>query len=590
MPSLISDAFTYFIHQQHQLAVTTSTRQLYNYLIPTLINDRAISESLLFFYLQKIPPFTICYINKICIMIQHGYYYEKAVAVESEPQQHSPESPTIAGAVDLFHLIVHGHLRHLTFSGSSDSYPARFEGFFEHEDDDEEENVNEEQQQQNPRSRTFGRRRRRAFLFSHSKLRKCITSLRVGLVELRFVSLIFGSEFEFGKIISLLACENATTRRSLEILQFLGCTFSSASRPSDDEILLCHQKTCFLPGMNKKEDLQNLKGLLELEVSDLPFYKSAIASNSHQHQHQQLCGYFCFEMLPPYLEKLTLAKSGENKTFVLHPSFETLDWENVPGGLIELNLNGAAPSLLVTSSDVLLANNADFSMPTNHQSTNERKNKIFKKRIEFENFPRSLQILKASQSAFDGPLVFHNNHHLREIILMSNSFLCGPLDFTKLPPQLEILAVSRCPGLGRNNERSSGDETDSKTHHAVVDLTQLPKNLKCLRIDSCNFSNQGENSFTPLDLTKLPSTLEILSLAQNEFVGELDLKHLPPAMTTLNLNFNKFSGEVNLRHLPKSMTFVDISHNKFSGYRMRREDVEAINAGTGLLKVLARGM
>jgi hypothetical protein len=569
MPFIICEATSFLLHQQHQLALTTCTRGFFNLLIPTIINDASsISDRILFFYLQKIPPYTICYVNKIRVHVQSGLYSMNMIMNQHNKQSISdalsrinPEIKTVAAPVDLLHLMVHGQLRHLSFFGTSADFSGSFESFF----------TSFSSSRSNP-------------LLSFSSLSKSVVDHRVGIKELRFSSLRFSSAFDFGTIVSLLADQRATTRRSLEVLEFSACSFENSLASNNSPAAQLHEsedagrswreRACFLPGMKSSDEMLNLSGLLELNVSEIPFYKSAQPSVN---------GFFCFELLPPNLQKLKLAKF-ERSSFQLHPAYDTLDWENMPRNLIELNLNQAETCLLLQQTKA---------------SSSEAESPNVLKRIKFEHFTRHLQILHLNQSAFEGPLQFSNNHlNLREILLSSSTRICGPIDFTALPPSLEVFSAVRCVELGvkekikRQTEGNDGKEKELITY-CKVDFTQLPRNLKCLRLDWCGLKNisEKEERYYSLDLTKLPSTLEILSLSQNSLGGKLDLSRLPSCMTTLNLNFNDFEGEINLRHLPASMIFVDVSHNpKISGSRMKKEDVESIRNNTSKLKVLGVGL
>ena len=63
------------------------------------------------------------------------------------------------------------------------------------------------------------------------------------------------------------------------------------------------------------------------------------------------------------------------------------------------------------------------------------------------------------------------------------------------------------------------------------------------------------------NLTRLPSTMEHLSVSNNRFTGPLDLQHLSPSLKSLQCAFNDFSGRVMFDSLPVGLHHLTLGHN-----------------------------
>ena len=123
---------------------------------------------------------------------------------------------------------------------------------------------------------------------------------------------------------------------------------------------------------------------------------------------------------------------------------------------------------------------------------------------------------------------------------MSNCYMSGTPDFTKLPKMLSKLDL-------RGNHFSG-----------TPDLTKLPKGLQSL------YLNDSEFSGTP-DLTELPETLLELHLQKNRFSGTPDITKLPRGLAKLCMNENRFSGMPDLTELPKALSELHLQKNRFCG-------------------------
>ena len=79
-----------------------------------------------------------------------------------------------------------------------------------------------------------------------------------------------------------------------------------------------------------------------------------------------------------------------------------------------------------------------------------------------------------------------------------------------------------------------------------------------------------------VDFTKLPESLETLTLTHNFLRGDLTKQEIqwPPRLSSFAIGMNQFSGEIDLRKIPETLKFVDISNNNFGSYRMTKEDFE----------------
>eukprot|EP00009_Paramoeba_aestuarina_P005261 CAMPEP_0201522984 /NCGR_PEP_ID=MMETSP0161_2-20130828/18679_1 /ASSEMBLY_ACC=CAM_ASM_000251 /TAXON_ID=180227 /ORGANISM="Neoparamoeba aestuarina, Strain SoJaBio B1-5/56/2" /LENGTH=216 /DNA_ID=CAMNT_0047921971 /DNA_START=13 /DNA_END=663 /DNA_ORIENTATION=- len=114
----------------------------------------------------------------------------------------------------------------------------------------------------------------------------------------------------------------------------------------------------------------------------------------------------------------------------------------------------------------------------------------------------------------------------------------------------------------------------------TLHLTALPEALTDL--------NLSENMFSgTVDLTALPEGLRMLSLESNDLSGPLDFTMLPPQMHQLYLSRNRFAGVCDFRHLPDGLTLLNVGYTGLEGeLPLKRGQVKNFVVGRSDVRVV----
>jgi hypothetical protein len=542
MPSIVTHALSYLRDQQHQFVTTCGTsKQLHQFLIPTIINDHRQSGSILRFYFnQLIYPITIFYVHKLNIAMHNSHFPMDELLTGSTVNLIDPK---IKKRIYVLDLILRGQVRHFSLIG------IRGRTYFPH------------YRGESPTQK-----------FMDRFLTKTVIENKIRLVtfELRVVTL--DSVKDIGRMISLLSSDKSGCRKSLEVLTFSDLEFDLKNGDDNDDPVTTTSSSSYplVPGMDDEEDLLRFTELRELDITDIVIT-----------QPNCRAGFLSFSLLPESLVRLNLTGW---KGMSCHPSLPTitipgekessggeekqqtakeLDWDCLPKNLIFLALNDIEGDVFRGTRGVPL-----YQFPT---------------RLE------TLSISRCDSKSFAGPLQFFEpmttkpqqqqaqsfpwylRSRLRHLSFSGMKFLRGSIDLTKLPPNLERFTMSQCQF-----------SCDDKEEAPLTDLSKLPKNLTHLRLGWCGLKG------TNLDLTQLPQNLTNLVLTANHFEGTLDFTKLPQNLESLMLGSNKFSGHLDLRQIPKSMVMLEISNNKFTSYEISENVVQRFD-GLQPLRIISTG-
>ena len=157
--------------------------------------------------------------------------------------------------------------------------------------------------------------------------------------------------------------------------------------------------------------------------------------------------------------------------------------------------------------------------------------------------------------------------NLQKLYLVGVSCECT-LDFAALPDQLTSLRLSRCDFTGSVDLAAfpssiieievEGSCWEKIAMCGTVDLTRLPPNLEHLSLRFTQLSGT-------IDLAHLNPMLKRLYLTYSAFSGSVTFENLPATLCTLGLNNNALSGEIDLFGVSDTLKELNINGNNFSG-------------------------
>ena len=91
-----------------------------------------------------------------------------------------------------------------------------------------------------------------------------------------------------------------------------------------------------------------------------------------------------------------------------------------------------------------------------------------------------------------------------------------------------------------------------------LDVTALPSQIQILYL--------YENAFSgPVCFTSLPASIVALALDCNRLEGSVEVSHLPPSLKSLSLYNNSFTGSLDFSRLSRSLNGLALADNKFVG-------------------------
>ena len=187
--------------------------------------------------------------------------------------------------------------------------------------------------------------------------------------------------------------------------------------------------------------------------------------------------------------------------------------------------------------------------------------------LDFSWVPRTVRILSITQTDLSGSVNFAALPESVEEILIEGTDFSGEVDWVSLPMGLRslelesnhfILPIPQKERKGLKLQPHVLLRSQKNHFTGEVMLTRLPESINILSLF-------GDAFVGSIELTQLPSMVHDLSLNRNQFTGEVDLRSLSPKMRSLMIVHNRLHGTVNLAHLPASMQTLYLGHNTFSG-------------------------
>ena len=110
--------------------------------------------------------------------------------------------------------------------------------------------------------------------------------------------------------------------------------------------------------------------------------------------------------------------------------------------------------------------------------------------------------------------------------------------------------------LGCADEKVTAIETRN-FWEVTFDLSKLPSTLQNISMRQCDQYGQ-------INLRALPRCLEHINLASNNYSGKIHFACLPPKLVTFCVYCNRFGGPIVLVGLPSTMQSLDLRMNRFS--------------------------